>query len=368
MIALTFLTHNDNYLLLYNLRRFIDNTDLTNYKPIFYILLQDCSKSFVNSIENIFNSYYINDYNIIIENNIGLSKSNNLLTKLTKDFKYVLHIEDDWVLYDTNKEWLNNCINFLETNQNISTIALRKYSSEKEKHMYGWTRTIPYMCHKYKDNFNYQNKLSNKIDNFTEIINYLFTFNPVIRRNKDYYKCNVYPLPEFNDIDTKEDLFVKGSHSGEYWGFCEALTMEKIRDLKTYMYKEGCFIHFDDSLEILKENKLTIYTNNFEKLLKKNYHIPVLLIHSDDKTTRIVNLKHNFIFPLNFYLNEKYENSEIFGSIKDVLKNYSPKIIITIGKKILDLENIPIEYKNKIYNYENIKNINVKEIEKFIKF
>lgn len=362
MIAITYLTHNDNYLLLYNIREFICNTNLN--KCYFYILLQDCNKAFINSVKNIFNMYNVKDYQILNVNNMGLSKANNLLAKSTENFEYVLHLEDDWILYDIHREWLNICVDFLENNKDVSTIALRKYGSDREKFSYGWSRTIPYRCHVYKDNFNYQNKLSKKIGNFTEILNYLFTFNPVIRRNKDYYNCNVYPLPEFNDFDTKEDLFNKGSHSGEYWGFCEALTMEKIRDLKTYMYKEGCFIHFDDCIEILKENKLSIYSNNFENFLEKNYHIPILLIHFDNKTTRAINLKHNFIFPLNFYWYEN--NNQMDELFKYVLKNYCPNIIITIGKNILHnhIETISKDYK--IYNYDNIKNLNIEEIEKLL--
>jgi hypothetical protein len=41
----------------------------------------------------------------------------------------------------------------------ISTIALRKYGNEREKWQYGWSRTIPYICHTHKNNFNYQSKL-----------------------------------------------------------------------------------------------------------------------------------------------------------------------------------------------------------------
>ena len=33
-------------------------------------------------------------------------------------------------------------------------------------------------------------------------------------------------------------------------------------------------------------------TNNFEIFLKKNYHIPILLINFDNKTTRIINNKY----------------------------------------------------------------------------
>ena len=87
-----------------------------------------------------------------------------------------------------------------------------------------------------------------------EIKNFLFTFNPVIRRNKDYIEKNVYPLPEYNDkdeiIEFKDDSLYEKKHENDRWGWCEANTMEKIRDLRTYMYENGIFYHFDDNIQL----------------------------------------------------------------------------------------------------------------------
>jgi len=94
--------------------------------------------------------------------------------------EYVIHLEDDWFLVG-KKNWLTTCIKFMDDNKDVSTIALRKYGSEKEKYDYGWTRTIPYVCHEHKDNFDYQNKLgvkkvvmhNNDLQVFTEIKHFL---------------------------------------------------------------------------------------------------------------------------------------------------------------------------------------------------
>ena len=69
----------------------------------------------------------------------------------------------------SDKNWLTNSIEQLNKNfrgslkcqkeGGISTISLRAYGSEKEEYKYGWSRTIPYFCHKYNDNFNYKNKI-----------------------------------------------------------------------------------------------------------------------------------------------------------------------------------------------------------------
>jgi hypothetical protein len=241
MLAVTILTHNDNHLLFYTLKQLFSNTNFNDSKITFFVLLQSCSKAFVKATEYLFKSNCKCKYNIINEeSNLGVSKANNKLAEFTKEFKYVLHLEDDWILhvepnsentidtpsgsnrnkvspsdkvaktlFSNRKEWLNHCLKYLENtieapsgsktefsnrNNDISTVALRKYGSDKEKEQYGWTRCIPYYCHKYKDNFNYQNKLKNEIEIFsdngsykiTEIENYLFTFNPTIRRNEDY--------------------------------------------------------------------------------------------------------------------------------------------------------------------------------------
>lgn len=256
IFAITLLSHSNNTLLFYTLKNLFLNTDFTLINVNFFILLQNCSESYINTIDNIISSFKnsIPDFSsnlifekIILNNNIGISKANNILYHKTINFEYVLHIEDDWILIHDNKDWLNLCLNILINNTTLSTISLRKYTSDKEKYQYGWNRTINYTCHKNKDNFNYTTKLIKIDDNFTQIKNFLFTFNPTIRKNKDYINCGVFPLVEFNDFD-KNIGIINGvkNHDAEYWGFCEAIAMEKTIDLNTYMYKDGIFIHYDD--------------------------------------------------------------------------------------------------------------------------
>jgi hypothetical protein len=254
--AITLLSHRNNTLLFHTLKNLFINTDFTLINVNFFILLQNCNESYINIINTIISSFKksLPDSSnlifeiIIIDNNIGLSKANNLLYEKTVNFEYVLHIEDDWILVHDNKDWLNICLNTLINNKELSTICLRKYSSDIEKHKYGWSRCIEYMCHKNKGNFNYSTKLTKIDDNFTQIKNFLFTFNPVIRRNKDYIKCGVYPLHEFNDFDKNLDINFKETknHDADNWGYCEAFAMEKTIELNTYMYKDGIFVHYDD--------------------------------------------------------------------------------------------------------------------------
>ena len=396
MLAVTILTHNDNHLLFYTLKQLFNNTNFnqdstgnvsaTGNVPVttFFVLLQSCSKAFVKATEYLFKSNDTIDssnrkfkYNIINEeSNLGVSKANNKLADFTKDYKYVFHLEDDWILYKSDREWLNNCIYYLETNNDISTIALRKYGNDQEKYQYGWTRTIPYTCHQFKDNFNYQTKLKNEIDIFsttfpfkmTEIEHYLFTFNPTIRRNKDYYNCGVYPLPEFNYKDTNEDLSIKGVHTGDSWGYCEALTMEKTRELKTVMMNEGCFIHFDDWINVLRQEDSVIFSNNYEGIYNINCHLPILIVHLDDTQTRIINIKHDYIFPLNFYWFNNNEHR--ITEFRKILSKYQPKAIITVGNTTNYIQYyskfVSFEYRKRWLHYGSLSDININQIENCI--
>ena len=262
-LAITLLSHNNNTLLFHTLKNLFLNTDFSLVNVNFFILLQNCNESYISTIDNIISSFRksLSDFSsnlifekIILNNNIGISKANNVLYNKTINFEYVLHIEDDWILIHDNKDWLNICLNTLINNTTLSTVSLRKYSSDKEKLQYGWSRNIKYNCHKNENNFNYSAKLTKIDDNFTEIKNFLFTFNPAIRKNKDYIKCGVYPLEEFNDFDKNLDFNKIKNHDAEYWGYCEAIAMEKIINLNTYMYKDGIFVHYDDW-----DNKLSLF-------------------------------------------------------------------------------------------------------------
>jgi glycosyltransferase involved in cell wall biosynthesis len=398
-LAITFLSHNDNFLFFNTLSEFLLHTNLNcnsqfNISKLndihFFILLQNCSKSFTNSIHSIFKCFKItNNINIINEpSNIGLSKANNKLATLTSSFKYVLHLEDDWVLYHPdNPNWLFHCIHFLNSSHTpLSTIALRKYGTPEEKYQYGWTRNIPYICHTYKDNFDYQNKLGETIEvfnntdsvstKFTFIKNYLFTFNPTIRKNKDYYSAGVYPLPEYNDNDTTDDLKIKGNHSSKEWGFCEALSMEKTRHLNTVMYEEGCFVHFDDWVPQLKnESKNFIFSNKFDPYFNINCHLPILIVilnkieNKNNIITRIPQIKHDFILPLIFYWDVTVlQIKDKIDQFKKVLSKYNPRVLITIGETInFDHTNylhfIPFEYRKRWLHYKSIDEINLQIIE-----
>ena len=205
--GITILTFKNNEILFSTLRHLVERTNFIKNTEV-HILAQCCSKAYIKTLETICKAY---DNPCIVkfilhttDENLGVSKGGNLLFNHTKHIEFILNLEDDWVLITDNKDWLIECYDRIDSKNQISTIALRKYGSDREKWQYGWTRTIPYLCHIHQNNFNYSEKLKDT-DNpkFKEIDHFLFTFNPVIRRNEDYVKVGVYPLPEFEDGDNE---------------------------------------------------------------------------------------------------------------------------------------------------------------------
>lgn len=374
-IAFTFLSHNDNEILIYALKQFVKNTTF-DFPCDLHVLIQSCSKAFILSLESLlvhFNKT-VNNLKCILhteKQNLGVSKANNMLYNITKNYEYVIHLEDDWFLLG-KKNWLTTCIKFMDDNRDVSTIALRKYGSEKEKHDYGWTRTIPYVCHTHKDNFDYQNKLgvkkvvmyNNELLMFTEIKHFLFTFNPTVRRNSDY--SSVFPVVEFNDFDNTNEFKDQKVHSNEKWGWCEALTMEKTRDFTTFMFDEGIFVHYDDWIDYLRKNHIGPYENDHKNIININCHFPVLVIHIGDKLPlSYTKYKHEFIRCVHYLL---YDVEEI-ANLEQIIIDYKPRAIVCIWQNYdSHMDNLlktffTSEYTDKLSSYKSYDEVDIGKIE-----
>jgi len=367
-LGVTILTYNNNEVLFSTLRHFYENTDFTPFSNIeVHILAQCCCKSYIKSLETICKAYDIqNKVKFILhttDENMGVSKGGNFLYNQTKKFDFVLQLEDDWILLENNRSWLSECHNRISINENISTISLRKYSSDKEKWQYGWSRTIPYMCHQHENNFNYKDKLSETDNpNFTGIKEFLFTFNPVIRNNRHYEEAEVFPLPEFEDGDTSIEIKdgVK-IHSNRNWGACEALSMEKIRHLKTELYKEGIFGHFDDWVDLLKDRNMALFQNDFSNQINVNCHVPILVIHTDK--VFFENISHEFIRPMNFVWYG--DDNKRYIEVQKIISKYNPRCIIILGNDLnfQYINRLPFEYRKKALHYKSLKDVSISMIE-----
>ena len=262
-LAITTLSCNDRQVLFKTIRSFVDNT-VIDYPLTWYILLQGYSpqayktvKKFTDKLMH-FNSNLTFNLTYVAVNK-GLSAGVNYLAQLSQHFTYVIHLEDDWICLPEEftgipKEWLKQLISFMDTNPQMSSIFLRKYSTPQEKYHYCWTRPAQYVCHRFV-NFNYSHQMRTKPKvkyqqlTLQEIPNFCFTLNPVLRRNQDYYRAEVFPLDQFDDkaSDSRRQAWsTTAKQDIPHWGWAESLAMEKIRHLTAYNLHAGLFGHYDD--------------------------------------------------------------------------------------------------------------------------
>jgi len=251
--CVTLLTCNDRNTTEKTINSFIENTNISQ-KLDFYVYAQGCTEEYILGLKNIEHSN-INFHWIVKEENKGLTFAMNKLNAAVKEYKYAMFLEDDWICITENKEWLNDSLEFLDKHDDVSTLFLRKWSGEKEKLKYGWTRTIEYFIHKNPGNFNYENKMkeSHKINLgstlFRDIPEYLYSNNPNIHRNEDYYRVGIFPFIPHEDI---KDSFGEWDDSNsndkitKCWGYSEAYSMEKHLGLKCYYVDNGIFGHYED--------------------------------------------------------------------------------------------------------------------------
>lgn len=215
------------------------------------ILSQGCSSEHNHLLEKKLEN--MNHRIVVMDTNLGWSKGMNLLYTilLKKQYDLVLHLEDDWICRDgISKEWLSNCIDYMKEYTDVSSLFLRHYKNDKEKHHYGWTRNINYQCFQYPNPFNYAEKMKNKpsfhFKNIilTEIPEFLYTANPTLFRLQDYKNCNVFPFYVCNDTSNNriewENTLITDAPD---WGISEAYSMEKIRNLKCMYVNDGIFYH-----------------------------------------------------------------------------------------------------------------------------
>lgn len=263
--AIATLTCNDRVTIFDTIQSFFENTDvdhlpIRNSKMGWQIFAQGCTDDHLSKLKKITSElekkYQVNFMIKLSKENLGLSKGFNVLNKYVSNFDLVLNLEDDWhclprSITGLSREWLSNCLSFMVEHSEVSTIFLRKYVDDREKAQYAWNRHVRYVNHKHANNFNYVAKMKNsKIIHhsgvkFQHIPEFLFTFNPCIRRNCDYGV--VFPLDEFPDVNNRRDNWSTTQYGDvPKWGWCEAQAMEKTRHLITYNFASGVFGHFED--------------------------------------------------------------------------------------------------------------------------
>jgi GT2 family glycosyltransferase len=260
-VCLSTLHCNDRKTIFRLIRSVVENTQSIQLN--WTILAQGCSEKHIEELQTFIqtqeSSSTIKFRIHSVKENLGCGKGHDLLAKLTKEYYYIVLLEDDWFFnkskqnLSTETNWLIDCVSFMNSHPHVSTIYLRKYNNDEEKNKSGWGRSFNYTCHRYNgENFNYRKKLG-EIEmfngkEFRQIKNFLFTFNPHIRHNRDYYRAGVFPLDTRRDeVSAGQQEWSTNVHKvNPTWGWSEAMAMEKTRDLITYNYERGCFSHCEE--------------------------------------------------------------------------------------------------------------------------
>lgn len=224
-----------------------------NFKWIIYS--QGCDADHNRKIQQALEDANILFELICKEENVGWSKGMNALYEVIAAGKhdYVLHLEDDWICeHDDTRDgrWFDDCCLYLHLHTDVSTLFLRKYTNEEDKYMYGWSRSIYYHCFQHPNPFNYQEKIKGqpKIDFRSLVVRripeFLYSANPTLFRLCDYVRQGVFPFPEFHDVSNKQGEWKTTTmDDAPQWGFSEAISMEKTRDLVCMNVNKGFFYH-----------------------------------------------------------------------------------------------------------------------------
>jgi len=231
----------------------------TTFRDFTWVVFsQGCTSTHNQEIKDVMDMYCIKYVFVVATENLGWSRGMNGLYKYLIEwgkFTYILHLEDDWICDETTtvapyQDWFEQCCIYLHLHSNVSTLFLRKYTSKKDKEMYGWTKHIHYMCFQHQNAFNYESKIKTQPKQkfnsltFRQIPEFLYTANPTIFRLEDYVKKGVFPFPEFTDATQKQKQWETTTMlDAPQWGFAEGLAMEKIRDLICMNVNDGFFYH-----------------------------------------------------------------------------------------------------------------------------
>lgn len=223
-IAIVILTHKEvdrPDALLRCVSGLVNNTVHSSIVPI-YLFSNGISDDLRCAIDYVkdrkYEHFVVNDVKIN-ETNLGCSFGVNSANEMVRDYEYVLFLEGDWIMINgIDKNWLSDCIKFLDDNPEVDQIYLRKIQSSMENRCFYGTRWFSHISE----------------DMFRNTDMSIYTNNPVIRRNNRFYELGILPLPYIENE-------VKGQPQ---WGAAE-IEHENKAHLESRIYKYGIFGHFE---------------------------------------------------------------------------------------------------------------------------
>lgn len=235
---------------------FIKNTDIVSdseSKLDWYVRVNGINKDLQTCLDYIKTTYSnIINWHIFVGDNIGVGAGINFLNNLCTQYKYTLFIEGDWVCLDPNlskisRSWLKDSLNLLDKNSQVSQVFLRRHITDLEDRQYGMSNwfgvgnsrnTQPSTVIEGSNSFVFLNKG-------------IYTNNPSLKRQKDYFAADIFPLNEYYD-ETGAPTEIKKYHKGEVkeygkdWGEAEVYAFQNKSTLQTFWLWPGNFAHLPD--------------------------------------------------------------------------------------------------------------------------
>jgi hypothetical protein len=304
MFSISTLTHNDikrDVYLKNTIDSFIENTTYEG-KIDWFIHCNGKSDLIFDVVTNAMTLYSdrVNFHYSFSEINKGVGAGINHLNNLTKKYRYTLFLEGDWICLPPkisgHTNWLQDCINYLEQNNHISQVLLRRYISDLDDRMYGYGYWIR------EDNIKNVVRMDNE---YVELVKKEYTNNPHIRRNDDFYSVGIFPLNEYYDEDGNP-IELKGK---SMWGQAEIQAESKGYKINTSYLAFGNMVHCEHWSYYGKYNELK---DNAQTCMKY-------------KNTGYLGCKYGYFFP-----------DKKFCEVCDHSKNFS------------DLERHEQEYESKL--------------------
>lgn len=230
-LAIAFLVHDEvdsAHCALATLNRLFKCTDIP-YGTDFYVVINGHNDD-VEDVINLFVRAYEPQVNFIIhqfEENTGCSSGVNHLANLTKDYKYTLFLERDWILLgDTPRTWLKSAIKYLDATE-VDMVYLRRLTSSLETRQYYGV-----------DAFTVDSKYEYEGFKGRHTSMRIYTNNPHLRRNKKFFDEGVLPLPEVKS-ETKLN---------PNWGNAEIAHEHLPANFVTIYQEFGFFVHYHPNL------------------------------------------------------------------------------------------------------------------------
>ena len=240
-------------------KTFLDNTDIP--KLDWFIHYNGTNADITHVIDELLLQYKdrVNFHISGSSINKGVGAGINQLNTYIKDYKYVLFLEGDWITLPSNisghSDWLQSCINYLNDNEHIDQILLRRYLNDVDDRQFGYGYWIK------EDNIKQINQP------FIDLVKKEYTNNPHIRRTSKYYELGIFPLPEFyNEKGEPTELKHK-----EMWGQAEIQSEVKGYALGSSYMSFGNMVHAEHFISYYTEDD---WSFTIEKLTKCRFNSP----------------------------------------------------------------------------------------------